>query len=470
MDINEKTKVLELIGRYPFLEDFLKGYSDKFSVLSNPVVRNTIGRVATLKMAAEMAGIDIIKFIEDVREEIARHKTESDLQRDDKSRQEQLKDIIKDLHSGLPFDEVKKRFDELIKDLDASEIAAMEESLIREGMPVSEVQRLCDLHVNVFKNILNQKPTVTLPESHPLYMYQLENSELQKLLQEIQNLIPDIGKRDDEVKEKLRALLLKLREINYHYLRKENQLFPYLEKYDFTGPSQVMWGIHDEIRKKIRDITELTEIWNTEEIQKLLPGLIVVLGEMIYKEENILFPTALKLLSDKDWEEIKKGEKEIGFSFVGDIFKDKKIEVSDVKGNDADTLNLSTGVLNMQQLDSILRTLPVDLSFVDENDEVRYYSDTKERIFPRSPGVIGRKVQRCHPPKSVHIVEKILDSFRNGVKNVAEFYIKLGGRDIHIRYFAVRNKDGKYLGTLEVSQDITEIRRLDKEKRLLDWE
>lgn len=470
MEINENTKVLELIKRYPYLEDFLKGYSERFSVLSNPVVRNTMGRVATLRMAAELAGIDVLKFIEDIKAEIARHSDEAEVKPEKDARQERLKDIIRDLHNGRPFDEVKKRFDELIRDLDATEIAAMEESLIREGMPVSEVQRLCDLHVNVFRDILNQKPSLEVPENHPLFMYQLENRELQKLLQSVQQILPRINSEDYEAKEELIELLKKIEEIKYHYLRKENQLFPYLERHNFTGPSQVMWGIHDDIRKQIKDVLELTAKWNTDELRKLLPRLIISLGEMIYKEENILFPMALKLLSDKEWDEIREGEKEIGFSFwAAKQDGDGKV-ASEKGGKDTDGLNLSTGVLSIEQLDSILKTLPLDISFVDDNDEVKYYSDKKERIFPRSPAVIGRKVQRCHPPKSVHIVERILNAFRKGEKDVAEFYIKLNGRDIHIRYFAVRNKEGKYLGTLEVSQDITEIKNLNKEKRLLDWE
>ncbi|MCX7959923.1 MAG: PAS domain-containing protein, partial [Deltaproteobacteria bacterium] len=207
-----------------------------------------------------------------------------------------------------------------------------------------------------------------------------------------------------------------------------------------------MWGIHDEIRKKMKEVLKLIDEGKISEEAESIPRLIVMLGEMVFKEENILFPAAMNLLSDKDWDEIRKGEKDIGFAFIG---KNNNTEKSDKKvyqNKEAGFLNLSTGVLSLEQLDSILTTLPVDISFVDENDEVKYYSDNRDRIFPRSPGVIGRKVQMCHPQKSVYIVEKILDAFKKGEKNVAEFYIKLNGRDIHIRYFAVRDKNGRYMG------------------------
>ena len=470
MIINEDTKIIDLIRSYPYLEEFLKNYNEKFSLLANPIVRQTMGRVATLKMAADIAGVDVKRFIDDINAEITKNQTREELSENKLSKQEILKGIISDLHKGVNFEEVKRRFNDLIKDLDAAEIAAMEESLIREGMPVQEVQRLCDLHVNVFKNILDQKQPVSVSNDHPLYMYQLENRRLQDLLKKAQDLLPELSTENATSHKEMRELILRIQEINYHYLRKENQLFPYLERHDFTGPSQVMWGIHDEIRKQIKEIIKLLDDGNIDEVKSALPRLIIALAEMVYKEENILFPTALKLLSQQEWDEIKKGENEIGFSFVDQDISEKKASYSLNEKVDSNTFNLSTGRLTITEIDSILKTLPVDISFVDVNDEVKYYSDTVDRIFPRSPAVIGRKVQRCHPPKSVHIVEKILNAFKNGEKNVAEFYIKLNGRDIHIRYFAVRDREGKYLGTLEVSQDITDIKRLDREKRLLDWE
>jgi PAS domain S-box-containing protein len=469
MNITTDTKVLELIDKYPFLLDFLTSYNEKFSLLKNPVMRNTMGRVATLSMAAQIAGIEVNKLIEDIKAEIGkRSETGSERVISDSDKQEKLKSIIKDLHSGVPIEEVKKRFNEMIKDLDASEIAAMEERLILEGMPVEEIQKLCDLHVNVFKDLLNRKPGIEVPEGHPIGLYLRENKEILIRINKIQEILTRLNneKRNDLFDE-LKNALIDLQNINYHYLRKENQLFPYLEKHGFTGPSQVMWGIHDEIRKKLKDAIRLSDERSRDELSKLLTSLLIAINEMIYKEENILFPTALKLLSEKEWEEIKSGEKEIGFSFITPDYSSNE---NKAEGKFSGGISLSTGWLTREQLDAILKTLPIDISFVDENDEVRYYSDTKDRIFPRSPGVIGRKVQRCHPPKSIHIVEKILSAFKSGERDVAEFFIRLNGREIHIRYFAVRDDNGKYLGTLEVSQDVTDIKRLNEEKRILNWE
>jgi DUF438 domain-containing protein len=194
--------------------------------------------------------------------------------------------------------------------------------------------------------------------------------------------------------------------------------------------------------------------------------------DMIYKEEHILFPMAKDLLIDKEWGKVRQGEEEIGYAWirpeadwtggVGANSKDDSVA--------EDTIRLDTGSMTFEQVNLMLKHMPVDISFVDENDEVRYYSATKERIFPRSPGVIGRKVQNCHPPKSFGMVQKILDEFRAGRRNKADFWIQMKGRFLLIQYFAVRDENGAHKGTLEVSQDVTDIRKLEGQKRLLDWD
>jgi hypothetical protein len=195
-----------------------------------------------------------------------------------------------------------------------------------------------------------------------------------------------------------------------------------------------------------------------------------MITDMIYKEENILFPMSLESFSEKDWLKVKKGEEEIGYAWVkpGTEWKPRET-ISEVEQQKQGMLSLDTGSLSLEHINLMLKHLPVDLSFVNDKDEVAYYSDTSERIFPRSAAVIGRKVQKCHPPKSVHVVDQILKEFKKGKKDVAEFWIQLGGKFLHIRYFAIRDKNKKYIGTLEVSQDITEIKKLDGQRGLLDW-
>ncbi|HDY90049.1 MAG TPA: DUF438 domain-containing protein, partial [bacterium] len=356
----------------------------------------------------------------------------------------------------------------------------MEEELIREGMPAEEIQKLCDLHVTVFKDALEENKPVEAPAGHPVHTMMAENAEFSQIINELditmKKLVVNTSQdKVRELKSDFETIISKLAEIEKHYVRKENQLFPFLEKHGITGPSQVMWGIHDEIRQLLKDFGNAVEDDNTASIIETGPKVSRNIVEMIYKENNILFPMALDTLSEEEWINIHKGEAEIGYAFVTPEavwYSDapavkESIEISDESSAD---FKLDTGTLTLEQINLMLTHLPVEVSFVDENDAVRYYSDTPERTFPRSPGIIDRKVQNCHPPKSIHIVNRILEAFRDGSKDTADFRIQMGGKTILIRYFAVRNHEGTYRGTLEVTQDITEILDMKGEQRLLDWD
>jgi len=392
-----------------------------------------------------------------------------------------LKQLIKDLHAGAAFDEVKLRFGELIKDVSPGEIAEMEQALIAEGMPEEEIKRLCDVHAALFADMLTKPAGPKLGEGHPVHTFQLENKALGEVARELRGQFTALGDPPDtdEFKRQvdgIRASLDKLAEVEKHYLRKENQLFPVMEKLGITGPPKVMWAVHDDIRALLKKTKAALESADATSVVDNGVAFLTKLEDMISKEENILFPMVLERFSDEEWQTVKAGEEEIGYTLVEPREYAKAPAPSPASApapasasEHADALKLSTGALTPEQVDLMLTHLPVDVSFVDENDEVRYYSDVKDRIFPRSPGVIGRKVQNCHPPASVHIVQKILDAFRSGKKDVAEFWLELQGKFVHIRYFAVRDGEGKYRGTLEVSQDVTGIRQLKGERRLLDW-
>jgi hypothetical protein len=253
-----------------------------------------------------------------------------------------------------------------------------------------------------------------------------------------------------------------------------------LEAHHFTGPSQVMWSIHDDIRAGLKRTREAFAESDPQGTITPLKEAIQAIRDMIYKEEHILFPASLDMLSDQEWIKVKEGEADIGFAWVvpdtgwpEDIIKepeDVPPEPAEVLQDIAGTLSLDTGRMTLEQINLMLTHLPVDLSFVDENDRVAYYSEGPERIFPRSPAIIGREVRNCHPPNSVHLVNQILDAFKSGSRDTAEFWIELGGKFIYIRYFAVRDADGYYRGCLEVSQNLTQIRKLEGQQRLLDWE
>jgi hypothetical protein len=397
-------------------------------------------------------------------------------------REEQLKEIIKQLHAGRAFSDLKDTFQDLLKGASAQEIVHIEQALIAEGLPVEQIQFLCDVHVALFKESLDTQLPPELQPGHPIYTFRAENEFVELLLHALDEKIGKLKQADDkDLRAQITADIEKLKQMNLHYLRKENLLFPILEKYGFSGPSSVMWGIHDEIRADWLELGELVTNSQPTQIFEKYAVLQHKVREMNYKEEHILFPNALERLSPEEWAIVYIGEPEIGFAFVtrGDDWKPEAqvkpaasaVEFKENKNEkemDMVELTLKVGKLSAKQVDLLLQNLPLDVTYVDENDQVTFYSQSRERIFARTPAVIGRKVQMCHPPASVHKVQKILDDFRAGIRSEAGFWIQMNGKFIHIRYFAIHDEEGVYRGTVEVTQDITDIRKLEGEKRLLD--
>ncbi len=487
MEISPNIKIDDLLKEYPFLMNFFIQKSPKYKNLKNPIMRKTIGKVATLKQVAAMGNIELQSLLSEIVETIQKNtnKTAS-FAKDDFSdvpektqaleeRQKILKNIIIDLHRGENIEDLKTRFRELIKDVDPSEIAAMEQKLIDEGMLETEVKRLCDVHVAVFKESLDKQEIPEISAGHPVHTLREENRAAERIMDEIDHILSKIGDPPNEkvfpsFAAELERLIGQLSRIDLHYLKKENQLFPLLETHGISGPSQVMWAIHDDIRSELKKVQQLHSESRVSETVSAAKNLLTTIREMIYKEENILYPVSLGTLSESDWVKVKQGEEEIGYAWIKptNSWHPEMISKPD-SISERGMIQLDTGALAPEQINLLLTHLPVDITFVDENDKVAYYSQGKERIFPRSPGIIGRQVQKCHPPKSVHIVNEILDKFRSGERNVAGFWIQMEGRFIHIRYFAVRDQTGSYRGCLEVSQDITEIRKLEGEQRLVHW-
>ena len=410
-------------------------------------------------------------------------------------RKEVLKSVLRQLHDGKSVEEVKAEFAALVNQISPEEIAEVEQALIDEGMPVEEVHNLCDVHVAVIRDALEQSGSPESIPGHPLHTFKLENDAVESALKSLRRAFD--AYRANPVPHTLAALRRQveaLLEYERHYSRKENILFPYLEKYDFYGPSQVMWQTHDQIRAMWKSLRKsLPEQPDSppeqlDTLQAILDPLEQAILDMIYKEDKILFPTSLNLLKEADWLAARRQESEIGYFTVqpGNLWPASAAKpaatipftvaektappqpAQAATPQPGGALPLSTGALNLAQIDLMLRSLPVDITYVDENDEVRFFSQTPERIFPRTEAIIGRKVQNCHPPQSVHRVQQIVEDFRNGVRDQAEFWIQMAGKFIHIRYFALRDGQGAYRGTLEVSQDVTGIRALQGERRLLD--
>lgn len=399
-------------------------------------------------------------------------------------RQEQLKQIIKELHDGVPVEKLQKRFREIIKDTSPDEIANMENALIGEGFPPEEIQRLCDVHAQVFEKALSKVGKPSKIPGHPIYTFLQENKEAIRIMKSLLKTSKKFKKSDPKDTEisKFEKDFSALKEIEKHYVRKENQLFPALEAKKFTGPTKVMWGKHDEIRNLFKNTESMLRDKEWEGVLKQLKSLVSAIKKMIFLEEKILYPTAAKKLSTMDWAQIKKGEGDIGYAWVTPsnlwdaslaetIDKEQKIlePVSVPAESEAEKVKLEEGLLSVEQLTLMLKKLPMDITFVDENDKVRFYSANEERIFPRSPAVIGREVQNCHPHKSVHVVDDILKSFRQKEKDVAEFWIQKNSQFIYIQYFPVYNSNGEYKGVVEASQEVSRIRALKGERRILEW-
>jgi len=283
---------------------------------------------------------------------------------------------------------------------------------------------------------------------------------------------------EDEI-EHLNHIVEHLKESESHYLREENVLFPHLEKHGVTQPPAIMWMDHDRIRQIEKELFATVETRKEAKFQDFAVKLkekALALGEMLsnhfYKENNVLFPTALNVISTDEWTDVRRQFDEIGYccftpqpTTFGIIKPQSVAPVQALAGS----IQLETGSFSVEELEAALNTLPVDVTFVDKDDTVRYFSQGKDRIFVRAKAIVGRKVQQCHPQKSVHIVNQILDAFKKGNRDVAEFWLNLKNRLVLIRYYAVRDRNGAYLGCLEVTQDITDIKKVEGEKRLLDW-
>ncbi|MGI5997804.1 MAG: DUF438 domain-containing protein [Lutispora sp.] len=398
-------------------------------------------------------------------------------------RKKVLKELIMELHEGKSVEEVKERFAELIKDVSASEISEMEGALIAEGMPVQEVQRLCDVHAAVFKGSIEEIHKEDIQEiektpGHPLHTFMLENREIDKLLKGRINEELEAFKADDSNSnvEKLIEAFNLLWEVDKHYSRKENLIFPYLEKYGITAPPKVMWGVDDEIRAEIKGVKIELEKYkgNKDEIIKRTEALINKVNEMIFKEENILFPMCKDTLTEDEWLTIAEESGEIGYCLTepAGVWKPKRVNLEKKEADKVSTqasgyVKLETGILKVEELEAMLNTLPFDITFVDKDDVVKYFSQGKERIFARTKAIIGRTVHNCHPPASVHVVEKIVQDLKSGAKDHEDFWIKMGDVYALIRYFAVRDSEGNYLGTVEVTQNIKPIQDIEGEKRLM---
>jgi len=398
-------------------------------------------------------------------------------------RKKRLKELILKLHTGESQEVVRQQLLESLSQIPYGEVVEVEQELISEGLPEEEVLKLCDAHSTVLNGKIDLSSSKKIPDGHPVDVMIHENSELKKVALEIEILLDEVsGDKEINIEAvilKLRGLFNNLFDVDKLYRRKEYLLFPFLENQGITGPPKVMWGKHDEIRDLIKGSIELLQTPSITR-EELIASSEIVLSpaikgvvDMTKKEEEILFPMALDKLTESDWYEISKQSLQIGFCLYDPQkewkpvwAKEDSIEELNKTGQN---IQLPSGSFTVEELLAILNTLPIDMTFVDRNDKVKYFSQGKERIFQRNRAILNRDVRHCHPPASAHIVDKIIEDFKSGREDQAPFWINSGDKMIHINYFALRNDKGEYLGTLEVSHDVSGYRKLEGDQRILSY-
>ncbi|MGE5198178.1 MAG: DUF438 domain-containing protein [Rhodospirillaceae bacterium] len=430
-----------------------------------------------------------------------------------------LKDVIRHLHAGEAPSDVKARMASLVRECDAGEIAEMEQELMAEGVPAAEIMSMCDLHAEVVRDILVERPSSPVAPGHPVDTFRRENAALSAQAAKLRGALAGLGAGSpadvpppDDV-DAARRLYGELMDVEKHYQRKEHLLFSCLERHGITGPSKVMWGKDDEARRLLKALGRAMGAaaptragWLAIARDTAEPALAAV-EVMVFKEERILLPMALQNLSAGEWGEIWAQSPQFGFCLVepgkgyappaaasdvpetavaeasrsGITFAPGKgatlLRMADRSPRPADAAEtvgagaivLPTGSLSLEHLKAMFAVMPVDLTLVGADDRVKFFSEGQRRVFARPLTIIGRLVQHCHPPSSVNVVERTLGDFRSGRQDVAEFWIEMHGRFVHIRYFALRDAQQAYLGCLEVTQDLTRERALEGERRLLQY-
>lgn len=406
-------------------------------------------------------------------------------------RKELLKHMILELHKGEAPGEVKNRLKELLRNIPYNEVVEVEQQLISEGLPEEEVLKFCDIHSAVLDGTITSGK-IEVPVAHPVDTLKKENIEIAKITQKVKELfeqMPDMereseGEQVAKIVLKLKGLFNSLWDLDKHYKRKEYLFFPFLEKAAITGPPKVMWGKHDEIREQLKASLEALEPGSITTKEELMSVVVLLLGpaidaidSMIMKEEEIFLPMCMEKFSEENWYQIYLETPVYGYCLYDtreEWRPSEEVTSFEVSSSpnfvQGAPIRLSSGSFDLKELESLFVSLPVDITYVDANDKVKFFSHSPKRVFERNRSIIGRDVRLCHPPGSVNIVEKILEDFKSGKENQANFWLSnFMGRFVFIGYTALRGKDGEYLGVIEVTQDITELRKLEGDQRLLSY-
>ena len=407
----------------------------------------------------------------------------SELINNSQEKKELLKHMILQLHEGVAPEAVKARLVELMSKVPYGLVVEVEQELISEGLPETEILRLCDIHAEALEGHIDFTGMKIVPPGHPVDTFKQENRELGKVAAQLNELFNKVDEsltrvRPEAFINSIKSLFNSLMDVDKHYRRKQNLLFPFLEKYGITGPPKVMWGKDDETRGFLKSAINALNVSGDTTSDEIKSNIELyyrpatkAITDMIMKEEEILLPMTLDKLTEADWYQIYRQTNEIGYCLYDPkvTWKPQGVEIAEETSAEEGTISLPSGKFDSEELLAILNSMPFDITFLDRNDKVKYFSQGKERIFDRNRAILGRDVRMCHPPSSVHIVDQIIGDFKAGIADSAPFWIQMQGKFIHIEYFALRNEKGDYLGTMEVSQDLTEKRSLEGDQRLLSY-
>jgi len=411
-------------------------------------------------------------------------------------KKEVIKAVLRELHSGVSLEVLKERFKEFLKDVSPVEIPLIEQELVREGVPIQEIIKLCDLHVALFRDFLISRELEDVPKGHPLNLLLMENEYLLKKAEVLNIYALSLSRATSEDEKKalinnIRDLINDLRKIRVHYRKIQMLIFPYLEKRGISAVPRVLWAREDEIIVKLRGMVKLLESNDYTQIAKRASEIANGISEIIFRENKILFPAVWVLLSEGEWAAINDEANKIGWLVNLDVKwtpREKPTMPYEVKGVvsgevleklpqemkimalaggikpdeyeliRSGDLNLETGFINLDELKSLIKSLPLEVTFADVNDRVRFFSEGKfHKGFARSKTILGRRVEYCHPPRLEAFIKNVLNELKSGAKDYEVFWTKMGDRIIRVMVVALRNDEGKYLGALEIVEDLTEI-------------
>lgn len=378
-------------------------------------------------------------------------------------RQEILKNLMLRLHAGEDKEVIQEEFNEVFDEISPYEIQLMERNLMSEGITFAEIMSLCNVHANLMGSKVNTQTSVADFEQpgHPVHVMKMENLAIRGALDRVERLLVNyLETKDSTIEKGLRRQISLLDQFENHYQHKEYAMFPIMEKKGITAPPKVMWGVHDQIRDLYRDFKKALNDGKETTLEEFQIARDEML-EMIQKEENILIPMVEQVFHVDDWETIASQSPEYGYCIVKPekewaVKKSFSPVKEETQVESEGDIPLSTGSLSLKELNLILDLLPMELSFVDAQNIVKYYNEGngEEKIFKRTPSAIGRDVILCHPPRVHETVQTIFEQLKSKQKEKEEMWFKTEDKMVHVTYHAVWDEEGKYMGCLEYVQDI----------------